>query len=171
MKTFQRAFLIAIVILTILSLLLSACGPLDILNNGKDRGSGNNRNNNGNDNGDQGENSNAKQVTLCHKTGNAEDPYVLITVSENGASHGHSKHAGDIIPAPDDGCPATSKGQDSDQESDEGSTANKVAICHKTGSAENPYVLISVSENAVKHGHGKHEGDIIPAPEGGCPDR
>jgi hypothetical protein len=47
----------------------------------------------------------------------------------------------------------------------------KVTLCHATGSATNPYVQITVSQNAVKtHGHAAHENDIIPAPQGGCPD-
>lgn len=47
----------------------------------------------------------------------------------------------------------------------------KVTVCHATGSATNPYVQISVSQNAVKnHGHAAHADDII-APQGGdCPD-
>ncbi|MDQ0076973.1 hypothetical protein [Arthrobacter oryzae] len=48
---------------------------------------------------------------------------------------------------------------------------NKVNICHATGSESNPYVSITVSENAVNGngGHGSHHGDLIPAPAGGCP--
>lgn len=60
-------------------------------------------------------------------------------------------------------------------------SSQKVAICHATGSKTNPYVLIQVSANATKQGHGGHEGDIIPAPKdqsgkpycpgaGGCKD-
>ncbi len=30
-------------------------------------------------------------------------------------------------------------------------------------------MAISVANDAVKAGHAMHEGDIIPAPEGGCP--
>ena len=45
------------------------------------------------------------KVTLCHATGSATNPYVEITVSMQGAANGHEKHAGDIIPAPADGCP------------------------------------------------------------------
>lgn len=42
------------------------------------------------------------------------------------------------------------------------------AICHATGSKKNPYVLLTVNANGLK-GHSKHAGDIIPAPEEGCP--
>jgi hypothetical protein len=47
--------------------------------------------------------------------------------------------------------------------------SDKVTICHKTGSSNNPYVELHLPASALKNGHGKHEGDIIPAPEGGCP--
>ncbi len=30
-------------------------------------------------------------------------------------------------------------------------------------------MVLSVANDAVKNGHAKHKGDIIPAPEGGCP--
>lgn len=44
----------------------------------------------------------------------------------------------------------------------------KVTICHATGSASNPYVQITVSENAVREGRGHNSDghqsgeDIIP---------
>jgi len=43
-----------------------------------------------------------------------------------------------------------------------------VQICHATGSKNNPYVLLTVNPNGL-NGHGKHSGDIIPAPANGCP--
>jgi len=54
--------------------------------------------------GKKNKNQNDK-ITLCHATGSATNPYVEITVSVAGATHGHAKHPGDIIPAPADGCP------------------------------------------------------------------
>ena len=45
----------------------------------------------------------------------------------------------------------------------------KVPICHRTASAKKPFVKISVSARATLRGHGRHLGDIIPAPVAGCP--
>ena len=48
--------------------------------------------------------------------------------------------------------------------------AGKTTLCHATGSSTNPYVTITISNNAVP-AHQRHQDgrDIIPAPEGGCP--
>jgi len=48
--------------------------------------------------------------------------------------------------------------------------AGKTTICHATGSTTNPYVTITISNNAIP-AHQRHQDgrDIIPAPEGGCP--
>jgi hypothetical protein len=49
----------------------------------------------------------------------------------------------------------------------------KVTICHATGSASNPYVQITVSENAVREGRGHNRDghqageDIIPPEQPG----
>lgn len=50
-----------------------------------------------------------------------------------------------------------------------GGNDGKMAICHKTGDPANLYVELRLPGSAVRNGHGKHGGDIIPAPEGGCP--
>jgi hypothetical protein len=49
-----------------------------------------------------------------------------------------------------------------------GSNNGTTAICHATGNKKNPYVLLTVNANGL-NGHGKHTGDIIPAPADGCP--
>jgi uncharacterized surface protein with fasciclin (FAS1) repeats len=55
--------------------------------------------------------------------------------------------------------------RDDDEDDDEG---DNVTICHRTNSERNPYNLITVDESALD-AHEDH-GDIIPAPEDGCPD-
>jgi hypothetical protein len=108
MKSWKRMILLLIVVLTVLSLLLSACGPVEKAhgNTGydKDKEKGN-----GKDNGKPKEGNRddgAAKITICHKTGSAKHPYVQIEVSDDAARDGHSQHAGDLIPAPEDGCPA-----------------------------------------------------------------
>jgi hypothetical protein len=45
-----------------------------------------------------------------------------------------------------------------------------VTICHATGSSTNPYVQITISENALPAHLAHQDGrDIIPAPANGCP--
>ncbi len=70
----------------------------------------------------------------------------------------HLAHPNDIFPVPVGGCPTSPVAINNGQ----------IAICHVTGSEANPYNEISVSVNGL-NGHSKHEGDIIPVPEGGCP--
>ena len=44
-------------------------------------------------------------------------------------------------------------------------------LCHATGSEKNPYVEIEIANPGILHAHEGHQddGDIIPAPAGGCP--
>src|SRR5215218_1339348 len=77
MKRWKRILLVMLVALTVLSLLLSACGPMDNLNNGKDKDKNNDKNNNGNDD-DQDDGPKADKIMICHKTGSKTNPYVLI---------------------------------------------------------------------------------------------
>ena len=103
---------------------------------------------------------NDDKITICHATSSETNPYNEITVSVNGLN-GHGAHEGDLIPVPEDGCPASPV-------SLENSTDGKITICHATSSKKNPYNEITVSVNGL-NGHDKHAGDIIPAPESGCP--
>ncbi len=48
-------------------------------------------------------------VTLCHHTSSTTNPYVIITVDNQGQLNGHTHHSGDIIPAPSGGCPGKTK--------------------------------------------------------------
>ena len=123
------------------------------------------------------------KVTICHRTGSESNPYVEITVSQN-ALPAHEAH-GDIIPVPAGGCPTALTGTPTGSVTATSTptlmptgtgtplaspteTAQKITICHATGSASHPYVLITIDINGL-NGHSKHPGDIIPAPSGGCP--
>jgi hypothetical protein len=45
-------------------------------------------------------------ITICHATGSATNPFVQITIDENGLNgHGDHQDDRDIIPAPAEGCP------------------------------------------------------------------
>ena len=98
------------------------------------------------------------EITFCHANGSETDPYDEVTVSVNGLD-GHAEHEGDVFPVSEaEGCPASPIVTNND----------KITICHATSSKKNPYNEITVSVNGL-NGHNKHEGDIIPAPGGGCP--
>lgn len=101
------------------------------------------------------------KITICHATNSTGNPFNEITVSANGLN-GHANHPGDIIPAPEGGCPATPLTPAV------GTSGAMITICHATGSQSNPYIKITVSVNGL-NGHDKHQGDIIPAPAAGCP--
>lgn len=98
------------------------------------------------------------KITICHATSSKTNPFDEITVSVNGLN-GHGKHEGDIIPVPEGGCSTIP---------DTGDSNAKITICHATNSKNNPYNQITISVNGL-NGHNKHEGDIVPAPSGGCP--
>lgn len=57
------------------------------------------------------------KITICHATGSESNPYVEITISENGLNGHGDHHKGDgrwddIIPAPAGGCPGGAAGGD-----------------------------------------------------------
>lgn len=97
-------------------------------------------------------------IIFCHANGNETVPYDEITVSVNGLD-GHAEHEGDVFPiSEEEGCPTTPLVTNND----------KITICHATSSKKNPFNEITISINGL-NGHNKHNGDIIPAPAGGCP--
>lgn len=51
------------------------------------------------------------KVTICHATGSETNPYVEITIAQAGWDNGHSKHADDLNPVPEGGCPGTTPAQ------------------------------------------------------------
>jgi len=103
----KRIRIISIVIIgaILLALMLSACGPTDDSSrNGKGP------DNNENDQGAGRFNSNKPDlISLCHKTGSSKNRYVEITVPDTSLVEGHGTHDGDIIPAPENGCPSPEK--------------------------------------------------------------
>ena len=96
-------------------------------------------------------------ANFCHATGDPANPYQLVTITGTDAAV-HLQHPGDFGPAPVGGCPTAVVDV----------TNGKISVCHATSSEANPYNEIRVSVNGL-NGHGTHEGDLIPVPEGGCP--
>jgi len=94
---------------------------------------------------------------------------VEITVDLDGLN-GHGDHGDDIIPAPAGGCDAKAV-KDAAKEAQvvakKVEAKERITICHATGSESNPYVEITIDVDGLA-GHADHEGDIIPAPAGGC---
>lgn len=107
-----------------------------------------------------------EKVTICHATGSATNPYVIITIDESALpAHRDHQQGEDIIPAPAAGCPTGITPPPGP-----GPDGKKVTICHATGSTTNPYVIITIDESALPAHRNHQEGeDIIPAPAAGCP--
>ena len=93
----------------------------------------------------------------------------------NGKAKGHAKPKKTAAPAPRKAKAAPApkaKGKPAPAPAKPKTTgpAGKTTICHATGSATNPYVTITVSDNALKAHRAHQDGrDIVPAPAGGCP--
>ncbi len=97
-------------------------------------------------------------ANVCHATGDTANPYAEITIDSAELVDEHRVHSNDIFPVPVGGCPENLVVIDN----------GEITICHATSSETNPYNEVTVNANGL-NGHGKHEGDIIPVPEGGCP--
>ncbi|HCS40502.1 MAG TPA: hypothetical protein DIW44_13075 [Anaerolineaceae bacterium] len=97
-------------------------------------------------------------IIICHSTGDVDAPYQEITINTIDELKTHQADLNDIYPVPEGGCPSALV---------ENNNGN-ITICHATTDETNPYSTITVSVAGL-NGHGTHAGDIIPAPEGGCP--
>lgn len=110
MKIWKRDLLIGLVLITVLSLLLSACGPVNGSDNDSNHGKGKDKDQGkGNDpnNKDKNKDAHGNKIAICHRTGSEKNPYVLIRVANDAIRDGHAEHAGDLIPAPEGRCPET----------------------------------------------------------------
>ena len=106
MKSWKRTIFMILALLTILSLILSSCKLIDNGNGDGDHDEKGDRKDNGDpDTNKEDKSTEANKITICHKTGSAKNPYVEITVSYDSITDGHGTHEGDIIPAPESGCP------------------------------------------------------------------
>lgn len=115
MRSWKHFALIVVIILTILSLLLAACGPIEnqngSSNSGKDKGRDKDKNKDGGNGPDKDNGAGSNKVLICHRTGSTKKPYVQIRVADDALKDGHGAHAGDLIPAPSGGCPRTAPAQ------------------------------------------------------------
>jgi hypothetical protein len=122
------------------------------------------------------------KLTICHKTGS--NGFRRITVSSRAMTNpksksgktlrGHMGHVGDMVVAGTAACPSPSL-----TPAPTSTPPTRMTICHKTGSASNPYRRIMVSSRALTNpksqsgkllrGHMRHAGDIVAAGTAECP--
>jgi len=104
-----------------------------------------------------------EKVSLCHATGSEKNPFVFITVADDGAYSGHANHADDVF--------NVSSAADCPQPPTPTPTATpepgKVLLCHAIGDGK--YELAEVTDSADLDGHAAHADDIYPVPAEGCP--
>jgi hypothetical protein len=126
------------------------------------------------------------KLTICHKTRSDANPWRRITVSSRARTNpnsksgkllrGHMRHTGDAVVVGTAACPSATV-----TPAPTSTPATKITICHKTGSATNPYRRITISSRAVTNpnstsgkilrGHMGHTGDLlipgtVPCPSG-----
>jgi hypothetical protein len=89
-------------------------------------------------------------------------------VSSHGKAKGHSKakaHAHTSVSSSVQAQASVQTKHSNKASTKQSSTAGeKVLVCHRTGSAKNPFVVISISINGWNNGHSKHAGDILLGP-------
>ena len=124
------------------------------------------------------------KLTICHETGSASNEWRRITVSSRAMANpksnsgkllrSHLRHTGDAIVVGTTACPAVSA-----TPAPTSTAPTRITICHKTGSASNPYRRITVSSRAIANpssasgkllrGHMRHTGDLLMPGVTPCP--
>jgi hypothetical protein len=124
------------------------------------------------------------KLTICHETGSASNPWRRITVSSRAMANpksssgkvlrAHLKHTGDAVVVGTAACPSVST-----TPAPTNTAPTRITICHKTGSASNPYRRITISSRAVTNpsstpgqilrGHMRHTGDLLMPGVTPCP--
>jgi hypothetical protein len=123
------------------------------------------------------------KLTICHKTGSETNPWRRITVSSRAMNaksqsgrtlRAHLRHTGDAVVVGAAACPSANVTPAPTK-----TPATKMTICHKTGSATNPYRRITISSRAVTNpnspagktmrGHMGHTGDMLMPGATACP--
>jgi hypothetical protein len=118
------------------------------------------------------------KLTICHRTSSATNAWQRLVVSSRAVSNsssaagktlwGHLRHIGDVVIV---GTASCSSNATSTAPARSSAAPAKVTICHRTGSASNPYRRITVSSRAVTtlRGHMRHAGDILMPGTAACP--